>query len=53
MLTSSNISYGVIPRDHWNQPEWIDEEKATMGRNELVSKNIIYGGTFCHESSKA
>ena len=44
ILASSNVSYGVIPNDHWNQPEWIDEERATAGRNKLVAQNIIYGG---------
>lgn len=46
ILASSNVSYGVIPSDHWNQPEWIDEDKATAGRNKLVAQKIIYGGTF-------
>ena len=44
MLASSNVSYGVIPNEHWYQPEWIDEERASAGRNKLVSQNIIYGG---------
>ena len=45
-LVSGNASYGVIPHDHWNQPEWIDEEKARAGRNRLMAQNIIYGGAY-------
>ncbi|TDL19414.1 glycosyltransferase family 15 protein [Rickenella mellea] len=44
-LTNGNVSYGVIPSEHWNQPDWIDEEKASSGRWSLVLQNVIYGGT--------
>jgi hypothetical protein len=42
MLTPSQIEFGLIPQDHWTQPEWIDEEKATIGRNSMKEKGIIY-----------
>ena len=38
------VEFGLIPHDHWFQPDWIDEEKATAGRNKMVEDNIIYGG---------
>jgi hypothetical protein len=44
--TKSQVFHGVVPHDHWHQPDWIDEEKATAGRNKLVSQNIIYGGKY-------
>lgn len=43
-LTSGNATYGVVPHDHWNQPDWIDESRAREGRNRLMAQNIIYGG---------
>src|SRR5258705_8869588 len=45
MLTPSQIEFGLIPHDHWSQPEWIDEEKATIGRNTMKEKGIIYAGS--------
>lgn len=46
VLTDANVTFGVIPKDHWYQPDWIDEERATEGRNKLVQQNIIYGGAL-------
>lgn len=43
-VTSSNVSFGLIPPEDWNQPDWVDEEKAKAGRDALVKQDIIYGG---------
>ena len=43
-LTTGTARYGVIPSSHWNQPDWIDEDKARQGRYNLMAQNIIYGG---------
>ncbi|KAJ7666731.1 nucleotide-diphospho-sugar transferase [Mycena polygramma] len=45
-VASGSVEYGLVPRDHWVQPDWIDEDKATKGREQLVSENVIYGGIF-------
>jgi alpha 1,2-mannosyltransferase len=39
------VVYGVIPYDHWNQPEWIDENKARQGRWNMTVNKVIYGGS--------
>ncbi|OCH85871.1 glycosyltransferase family 15 protein [Obba rivulosa] len=44
-VISGPVSFGLIPHDHWFQPDWIDEEKATVGRNKMLEDNIIYGGS--------
>ena len=44
-VTDSEVKFGVIPHDHWNQPDWIDEEKATKAREQMVKDSVIYGGT--------
>ncbi len=42
------MEFGLIPHDHWFQPDWIDEDKATEARKKMVSQSIIYGGmSFC------
>jgi alpha 1,2-mannosyltransferase len=44
-LTDSNVQFGLIPRDHWYQPDWIDETKATAAREDMVKNQVIYGGS--------
>jgi hypothetical protein len=52
-VTSSNVSFGLIPPEDWNQPDWIDEKRAKAGRDALVRQNIIYGGeTHCGDISR-
>lgn len=43
-LTDAPVEFGLIPRDHWYQPDWIDEEKATLAREDMMANNVIYGG---------
>jgi len=40
----------VIPQDHWSQPSWIDEEKATKSRDAMVEKGIIYAGSVSYRN---
>lgn len=42
-LVSGETHYGVIPKEHWSYPEWIDQEKAKKVRQEMGEKKIIYG----------
>jgi Glycolipid 2-alpha-mannosyltransferase len=43
-LIKGKAEFGLIPSSHWNQPDWVDEEKATAGRKKLVEEMIIYAG---------
>jgi alpha 1,2-mannosyltransferase len=43
-LTDATVEFGLIPSEHWQQPDWIDETKATASREEMVKNNVIYGG---------
>ena len=45
VLTEAPVHFGLIPHDHWYQPAWIDEARATAARNEMVKNQVIYGGT--------
>ena len=38
------VSFGLIPGDHWFQPDWIDEEKAAAGRAQMAADGVVYGG---------
>ncbi|KAL1728728.1 glycosyltransferase family 15 protein [Schizophyllum commune] len=49
VLTRAPISFGLIPREHWVQPDWIDESLARKGRLSMMAQRIIYGGaTISH-----
>ncbi|KAG9318504.1 glycolipid 2-alpha-mannosyltransferase-domain-containing protein [Chiua virens] len=50
VLTNAPISFGVIPHEHWHQPDWIDEKRAREGRDRLVKQNIIYGGSVSYRN---
>lgn len=44
-MVSGNTHYGLIPKEHWSYPEWIDQDKARDAREEMNKKKIIYGGS--------
>ena len=44
-VIGGEIKFGQIPHEHWFQPDWIDEEKATASRNAMVEQGTIYGGS--------
>ncbi|KAL7411895.1 glycosyltransferase family 15 protein, partial [Mrakia frigida] len=41
-IASTKTQYGLIAPEVWNQPEWIDEEKATAGRASIYADSISY-----------
>ncbi|KAJ6496691.1 glycosyltransferase family 15 protein [Mycena vitilis] len=45
VLTDAPVSFGLIPKEHWVQPDWIDEDRARRGRLKMMSQRIIYGGS--------
>ncbi|EKM82672.1 hypothetical protein AGABI1DRAFT_118115 [Agaricus bisporus var. burnettii JB137-S8] len=45
VLTDAPIHFGLIPYEDWYQPDWIDEDRAKAGRQQMKSKGIIYGGS--------
>lgn len=47
-LVSGKASFGTIPKEHWSYPDWIDQEKAALAREELVQKKVIYGGSVSY-----
>ncbi|KAI0030491.1 glycosyl transferase [Vararia minispora EC-137] len=45
-IVSGPVEFGVIPRDDWFQPAWIDEARAAETRLKMKENNIIYGGAW-------
>ncbi|KAI0763668.1 glycosyltransferase family 15 protein [Irpex lacteus] len=44
-ITDAPVTFGLIDHDHWYQPDWIDEEKATAARKDMEKNQVIYGGS--------
>ncbi|TFK29950.1 glycosyltransferase family 15 protein [Coprinopsis marcescibilis] len=45
-VTDSKVEFGLIPREHWYQPDWVDEEKASKARKAMADAKVIYGGSL-------
>ncbi|KAF9246500.1 glycosyltransferase family 15 protein [Melanogaster broomeanus] len=45
-LTNAPVEFGLIPEEHWVQPQWIDENRASAAREDMMKNNVIYGGTY-------
>ena len=44
------MEFGLIPPEHWNQPESIDEDRAAESRNKMMEQHIIYGGSVSYRN---
>ncbi|EGV66243.1 hypothetical protein CANTEDRAFT_112796 [Yamadazyma tenuis ATCC 10573] len=42
-IVSGKTKYGLIPKEHWSYPEWVDLEKAAKSREDMKAAKIIYG----------
>ena len=44
-LASGSVHFGQILKEHWYQPDWINETFAEEERDKMVAENVIYGGS--------
>ncbi|CAG8626480.1 18901_t:CDS:2 [Gigaspora margarita] len=44
-MTHSETYYGLIPKEMWDYPPWINQTKAAEIRKEMEDQKIIYGGS--------
>lgn len=42
-LVSGKTKYGLIPKEHWSFPDFIDQDKARKVREDMAERKIIYG----------
>ena len=50
-MASGAVEYGLIDNNkEWSTPEWIDTEKAQEAMEEMVRKDVIYGGSVSYRS---
>lgn len=43
-FVSGEARFGVIPKEHWSYPDFINQEKARESREKMEEEGIIYGG---------
>ena len=43
-LTNAKVEFGVIPKEHWSIPDWIDKDHFKERLQTLQKQGIIYGG---------
>jgi Glycolipid 2-alpha-mannosyltransferase len=47
-MASGTVEYGLIDKNEWSTPAWIDTEKAQQSMEEMVRKDVIYGGSVSY-----
>lgn len=45
-LVSGKTKYGLIPKEHWSVPSFIDEAKFDKAREDMSKKDVPYGGSI-------
>ncbi|KAJ1977841.1 hypothetical protein H4R33_006128 [Dimargaris cristalligena] len=47
-MTPSKVSFGLIPRNHWEVPAFIDRNKMREGMSYLTSKSVIHSDSLSY-----
>lgn len=47
-LVSGKTHYGLIPKEHWSFPDFIDQDKAKKVREDMAERKIIYGDSISY-----
>nr|GAT60414.1 glycosyltransferase family 15 protein [Mycena chlorophos] len=42
-VVSTSTEFGLVPPEHWNQPSWINEDKASKARDKMGAKHVPFG----------
>ncbi|CAG8702527.1 10565_t:CDS:2, partial [Acaulospora morrowiae] len=47
-ITKAKTEYGVIPKEHWSVPNWIDMDHAKSSMEKMREEHVIYGGSLSY-----
>ena len=47
-LVSGTARYGLIGKEHWSFPDFIDQDKAKAVREDMAERKIIYGDSISY-----
>ncbi|KAJ7049871.1 glycosyltransferase family 15 protein [Mycena amicta] len=50
LIPESHVEFGVIPPEHWLQPDWIDVEKQKTAMAKMENRNVKYGGNLSYHN---
>ncbi|CAG8552963.1 7035_t:CDS:2, partial [Diversispora eburnea] len=45
VLTKAKTMYGLIPKEMWSYPDWINQTHAAEERKKMQDADVIYGGS--------
>ncbi|KAJ3181953.1 alpha 1,2-mannosyltransferase 2.4.1 [Gaertneriomyces sp. JEL0708] len=45
LTPNSKVEFGLVPREHWSYPEWINQTYAAETRKKMEEDKVIYGGS--------
>ncbi|KAJ2157364.1 hypothetical protein GGF46_004562 [Coemansia sp. RSA 552] len=46
--TTSNVTFALIPQEHWELPPFINAKEAMDARTEMARAGVIYGGSLSY-----
>lgn len=49
-VVSGPAHFGQIPEEHWHQPPWIDEAKATEERRKMIMAGVPYSESISYRN---
>ncbi|KAJ2782989.1 alpha-1,2-mannosyltransferase ktr1 [Coemansia javaensis] len=44
-VVSGECRFGLIPKEHWSYPDYINQTRAAEARKDMEQRKIIYGGS--------
>ncbi|PVU96890.1 hypothetical protein BB561_000895 [Smittium simulii] len=44
-FTTSEVQFGIVPKEHWGYPSWIDQKKAQEQRDIMAKEQVFYGSS--------
>ncbi|KAJ7054266.1 glycosyltransferase family 15 protein [Mycena amicta] len=49
-VVSAPAQFGLIPASHWQQPPWINEEKASRAQDRMGAKHVPFGTSVSYRN---
>ena len=40
-MTRGEVHFGLIPKEHWSYPSWVNQTKAAEGRKKMSEDHVI------------
>ena len=47
-MASGDVEYGIIEKDEWKTPPWIDTKIAQKEMDDMAKNNVIYGQSISY-----